>query len=85
MPCIQTPNDLELLIHCHVSPDVHPRADAPAIIKGTSRLVTAGMIRLDNNVYTTTAKGAFYLRHLLKQPFPVETYEIPEVPDDNES
>ena len=79
MACIQTPSDLELLLHCHVSPSVHPRASAPAIIYGTSRLVAAGMIERDDRHYTTTEKGKFYIAHLLKQPFPVITFAIPEI------
>lgn len=79
MPCIQTPSDLELLLHCHVSPQVHPRADAPAIIDGTRRLVDAGLIERMDRHYGTTEKGKFYIAHLLKQPFPVVTFCIPEV------
>lgn len=77
--CIQTPSDLELLIHCHVCAQVHPRADAPAIIDGISRLVAAGLIQREDRHYGTTDKGKFYIEHLLKQPFPVETFTIPEV------
>lgn len=79
MACIRTPSDLEVLIHCHVSPTVHPRASAPAIIDGISRLCAYGLIEKDDRHYTTTQKGKFYLEHLLKQPFPVEIYSIPEV------
>lgn len=77
MPCIKTPSDLELLIHCHVSPSVHPRATAPAIVDGTTRLLNYGLIERVDRHYTTTPRGKFYLEHLLKQPFPVETYVIP--------
>ena len=79
MACIKTPSDLEILLHCHTSPCVHPRASAPAVIDGISRLVAYGLIERVDRHYGTTTKGKFYIEHLLKQPFPVEIYTIPEV------
>lgn len=79
MACIETPSDLELLLHCHVSPQVHPRASAPAIIDGTERLLNHGLIERVDRHYGTTEKGKFYIAHLLKQPFPITVYKIPEV------
>jgi hypothetical protein len=79
MVCISTPSNLEILIHCHCVPGPHPRLDAPAVSEGINLLVTNGMITPSGDHFDTTKKGQFYLEHLLKQPFPVETFTIPEV------
>jgi hypothetical protein len=39
-----TPNELEVLIHCHVSPATHPRADASAVNQALRSLETCGLI-----------------------------------------
>lgn len=76
---IRTPSNLEVLLHCHVSPESHPRTDAPAVKDAIEYLLDEGMISLYDHTFTTTAKGQFYIAHLMKVPFPVTTYEIPEV------
>lgn len=78
---ILNPSNLELLIHCHVTPEQHPRGDAPAIKEGIHYLLKEGMIERYDRSYTTTKKGQFYIEHLLSLPFPVEhtTYVIPKV------
>lgn len=77
--CITNPNNLDVLLHYHVSPCAHPRADAPAVKEATGMLLHFGLLEKDDRHFRTTAKGKFYIEHLLKQPFPVETFTIPEV------
>lgn len=77
---IGSPSNLELLIHCHVSPEKHPRGDAPAIQEGLRYLEIHGMIERYDRTFTTTPKGKFYLNHLMGIPFPETTvgFYIPE-------
>lgn len=77
MNTIQCPNNLEVLLHFHVSPSVHPRIDAMAVKEAITELREAGMIQPSDRSYTTTDKGKFYIEHLLAVPFPVRTFYIP--------
>ena len=78
MAVISTPSNLELLLHCHVSPAEHPRMDAPVIGAGIKYLSEQGMIERYDRTWQTTAKGKFYIEHLLKTPFPETSFSIPE-------
>ena len=73
-----SPCALEVLIHCHTSPMIHPRSSAPSVIQSIQMLQEAGLIERDDRHYTSTAKGKFYLDHLLSIPFPERTFHIPE-------
>lgn len=75
---INSPSNLELLLHCHVCGDPHPRADAPAIKAGVDYLVREKMIEPDEIYYRTTMKGKFYIQHILNTPFPETAFSIPE-------
>lgn len=79
MACIQTPNNLDVLMHCHVSPTPHPRAGAPAVEDALEFLYQEGLIECVGGNYNTTKKGRFYLEHLLRQPFPETVFCIPVV------
>ena len=57
---------------------IHPRSSAPSVIQSIQMLQEAGLIERDDRHYTTTAKGKFYLDHLLSIPFPERTFHIPE-------
>lgn len=72
-----TPSRLDVLLHCYVSPELHPRADAPAVKEDLSILLAAGMIERYDRSYKTTAKGEFYISHLLSIPFPETVFRIP--------
>jgi len=77
---IRTLNTLEVLIHCHYSPEVHPRIRAPAVQDALEHLVREGMIVADPNslnVFQTTEKAAFYLSYIKDIPFPIQRWEIP--------
>lgn len=77
MKTIQTPNNLEVLLHYHTTPQIHPRHDAPAVKSAVEMLLAEGLLQRDDRLYTTTDKGKFYLDHLLSRPFPVRTFSIP--------
>ena len=79
MKCIWSPNNLEVLIHCHCSGSVHPRIDAPAVMDAIKILSAEGLIIQSDRHYVTTDKGKFYLDHLLSIPFPIQEYRIPEI------
>lgn len=75
-----TPNHLEVLIHCHVSPSPHPRRFAPAVDQAIAHFLEHGMVRPDNHekdVFHSTEKGKVWLQYLLDVPFPVETFKVP--------
>jgi hypothetical protein len=75
---IRTPSNLELLLHCYVSPAPHPRLRAPSIQEGLAYLATQGMVEQtsDEGVFETTDKGRAYIEHLMKVPFPVQYWAI---------
>lgn len=79
MSCINSLINLEVLMHCHYSPTVHPRIEAPAVKEALRYLSIAGLIEQDDRAYTTTDKGKFYLSHILSIPFPIQEFRIPEV------
>lgn len=77
---IRTPNNLDVLMHCFVTAEPHPRRDAPAVIEAFRYLRDEGLISIKHGEQPrVTEKGNFYIEHLLAQPFPVESYQIPQV------
>lgn len=76
--CIVSPSNLELLLHCHVSPEQHPRLEAKAIKGGLEYLQGHGMIERYDRTWTTTEKGKFYIEYILSIPFPEQSFRIPE-------
>lgn len=80
-PMIGSPSNLELLLHCHYSPEPHERFHAPAIIEGIAYLHRQCIIKPvtgKQNVYETTDKGKAFIEHLMTIPFPVQKWEIPQ-------
>ena len=71
-----TPSDLELLIHCHVSPAPHPRLDAPAIQEGLRKLLHHDIIcpTAQTGVYNATPRGKAHIEQLRALPFPEQAY-----------
>jgi len=70
-----TPNDIEFLIHCHVSPIVHERIESNAIQETIEYFLEAGLIQYhDNRIYFTTAKGAAHLKQLCNLPLPKQVF-----------
>lgn len=82
---LRTANNLEVLLHCYVSPSPHPRYDAPSVREALTELTDNGLIyckgREGNPVFSTTRKGSFMVNHLLSIPLPVEesTFYIPDL------
>jgi hypothetical protein len=79
-----SPNDIEVLIHCHCNPTVHPRIDAPAVIEALSKFLKLEMVevanegaKLEHIYYHTTEKGAKYMEMLCCTPFPIREWIDP--------
>jgi hypothetical protein len=68
-----TPNDIEVLIHCYVSPAPHPRADAGAVAESIANFIVEGLIIEDaDGSYSVTTRGKAHIKQLCSTPFPVE-------------
>lgn len=81
-----TPSDLEILIHCHVCPLPHPRADAPAVEESLKDMVLHGLIERDGAGYQTTSRGRAHVEQLCSTIWPVPAWvnsqgEVIEVED----
>ena len=92
-----TVNDIQVLLHFHVSPEQHPRSYAPAVKDATEMLLKEGMImaREDQSgfaadgssatLYETTVRGRAYVEMLKHTPFPVCVWMDPRtIPDKEE-
>jgi hypothetical protein len=69
-PTLRTPNDIEVLIHCHCCPDPHPRIDAPAVKEALRHLAEWKAIVPSDQGWKTTALGAAWLCALSRVPIP---------------
>jgi hypothetical protein len=78
---IGSPSNLEVLLHSYYSPAPHDRHDAPAIVEGRRHLFRHGMIDREDQFCRCTAKGEYFISHLLSVPFPKTSYYIPEADD----
>lgn len=69
-----TPNEIEILIHCHVSPVKHPRGDAPAVREALLFLEADGLIEKiedgDGVQFRTTSRGKAHVASLCSLPLP---------------
>jgi len=67
--------EIEVLIHCRVSPTRHPRADAPAVREALTRLENNGLIaRQEGGFYDTTDRGRAHLKQLCSLPWPIKKW-----------
>lgn len=75
-----TPNDIEVLLHCHVCPNPHPRKGAPAVDEAIDMLLRRGMIThsVGGEYYTTTEGGRMLVDALCNTPFPIKAWVMPE-------
>ena len=69
-----TPNDVEILLHCHSCPVPHPRADAPAVAEALKKFEMLGAIvngvgHLEG-VYNTTDLGKAWVSAICNVPLP---------------
>ncbi len=70
-----TPNDIEILLHCHTTPGVHPRIDAPYVRSAIDMFVSNGIIeQREGDGYSTTSKGRALVEVLCSTPFPIEAW-----------
>jgi hypothetical protein len=75
-----SPCDIEVLLHCYYSPEIHPKKDAPAVQISYSRLRLCGLIELqcfilgvdttNLNEYRTTERGRAHVQQLCNLPLP---------------
>jgi len=78
---LKTPNNIEVLLHCHCTNEVHPRIDAPAVIDALAFLYERELIIMpnrDSQIYRTTKKGAFHVQALCNLPLPVSQWVTPQ-------
>ncbi len=78
---IGNPNNIEVLLHCHCSPEPHPRFDAPAVKDALRLLLRAGCIEVvkkpdseDERRYRTTDKGRAWVKALCEVEEPRAIY-----------
>ena len=70
-----TPNDIEILIHCHCSPVRHPRWHAPAVSESLNSMERNGLIvQVSDGIYKTTDRGRAHLHQLCTLPWPVKKW-----------
>lgn len=75
---MKCPNDLTVLIHYHVSPEIHPRHDAPAVQESINEYTIDGILERDENgCHRTTEKGRAYVKLLCSIPYPEMEYVNP--------
>lgn len=77
-----TPNEIEVLLHYHTSPSVHPRIDAPAVRGAIEGFLKNGIFRCGENdrgllvkaLYETTDKGNALVQMLCNTPYPTQQW-----------
>ncbi len=67
-----TPNDLDVLLHCYVSPSPHPRIEAPAVKQSLDMWQDAGCLTYNSAeaCYQCTERGNLHVKQLLNIPLP---------------
>lgn len=71
---IETPNNIEVLLHYHVSPTSHPRSYAPAVRNVTKKFLELGVIKKDGKSYQTTKLGEAWVKALCNTCIPKVAY-----------
>ena len=70
-----TPNDIEVLIHHHVSPEPHPRAHALAIQESIRMFIINGIFEpREGGNHRTTQKGDALVRMLCNLKWPQKAW-----------
>ena len=70
-----TPNAIEILIHCHVSREPHPRRNAPAVEEELKSLRINGLIFLvAPDCYQTTDRGRAHVEQLCGIAWPTSCW-----------
>lgn len=74
---MKTPSDIEILIHYYVSPEPHPREDAPAVTATIQMYLRDGIFEINtlcDSGYNVTEKGAIWLHILRNIPYPKQVW-----------
>lgn len=73
MTTIYSPNNIDVLLHCHASVGPHPRIEARAVQEAIDALMMVGAIAPDMRMpqcYTTTPLGHAWVQALCNVPRP---------------
>lgn len=70
-----TPSDIEVLLHCHIAAQAHPRSEAPAVKDAIEWFLWHNIIQKTarHGCYTTTLKGQKLVQMLCDTPLPVRS------------
>lgn len=72
---IHSPNNIEVLLHYHTTPEPHPRIDAPAVKEATEMLLRVECIKPSMpGRFNTTPKGKAWVEALCNVELPQEAY-----------
>lgn len=78
MTSIGTPNNIDVLLHCHTTSYRHERYDAGAVQEALALLFRMGAIKTvpdgDSGIYTTTALGKAWVQALCNVPPPKSVF-----------
>lgn len=69
-----TPNDIEVLLHCHYGAERHPRHHATAVLGAIEMWLHYECIEVcgrRTQCYNVTPRGAKFIEMLLETPLPV--------------
>ena len=69
-----TPNDIDVLLHYHVSPRLHENFSAPEVMGATSRFVVDGILESHGDSYITTDRGHAWIEMILRVPYPRQVW-----------
>lgn len=72
-----TPNAIEILIHCHVCSEPHPRRYDTAVNKELKSFLVNGLIKEEpglTGVYKTTDRGCAHIEQLCRTPWPKQAW-----------
>jgi len=72
---IRSPNNIDVLLHCHTSSTEHPRIDALAVQEAIQMLLTLAAIeRKEGNIFSTTPLGQAWVNALCAVEVPRKAF-----------
>jgi hypothetical protein len=78
MKNIESPINIEFLLHCHVFSEEFPRINAPAVQNAINKFLMLGVIESRDDehgeTYKTTDLGAAWVTALCNVPMPTKRY-----------
>ena len=80
MNCIETPLNIEVLMHSYTTPGPHPRSHAPAVRDSLKELCAEGAIEPDGEAMTelcfrATEKGKAWIAAICAVPPPIQAWK----------